>query len=95
MDLLMQQLRRLVRYLMPCEPRCFSIMGEMLSGPMALEDLLFFMACLTWISVMIISGSSDFLRRLRLMFLASLVGIVVALGVNCLLNMFAIFLGLL
>ena len=33
MDLLMQQLRRLVRYLMPCEPRCFSIMGEMLSGP--------------------------------------------------------------
>ena len=66
----------------------FQHYGRDVVRPMALDDLLFLIACLTWISVIIISGSSDFLRRLRLMFLASLVGNVVALGVKCLLNMF-------
>ena len=70
-------------------------MGERPSGPHALELFDFLMAVLVWSSVMLIGLSLDGFLKARRVFLDSLEGFKVELGVYWRLRLFAIFLGLL
>ena len=56
----MLQLKMFVRNFIPFCPICFSIIGEILSGPMALEFLAFFMALQVCSVVKTTSGSDVF-----------------------------------
>ncbi len=51
MEVLMVVLKRLARKSCPLLPRCLSMMGEIPSGPTALEFFEALMASLTWLAV--------------------------------------------
>ena len=55
------------------------MIGEILSGPMALKDLAFLLAFFTWSWVMTMYGSLVFILSFLKRFLNSLVGFVVCL----------------
>ena len=78
---------------MPWGPRCFIIIGEISSGPMALEFFDFFIAFIVCSTVMAMSGLEDFFLIFLRSFLNSLVGLVVAPGVYWELNFDASFFG--
>lgn len=88
-------LKRFVRKFIPLIPKCLSMIGEMPSGPMALEFLEFLIAFNVCCVVMRMSGSGDFFQIFLRRLLNSFVGLVEELGVYCLLNWVASFLLLL
>ena len=75
-----------VKYCIPKLPRCFNMIGDTLSGPMALEFFDFLMAFLVCSQVIMIFWSVGFF----LIFLSTLLNLLVGLrfefGVNCLLK---------
>ena len=76
--MLRARLKTVVKYWIPLFPRCFNMIGEVLSCPSALEFLLILIASFTVSGWMLISGSvgglPSFLEVLRLSLVGGLVG---------------------
>lgn len=84
----------LVRNSIPVGPKCFNIIGEIPSGPIALEFLDFLIDSIVWAVVMVCIGSDIVFLMFLIVCRVSLVGLVVAFGVYCRLNWSAMYFGL-
>ena len=83
MAVLMVVLKSLARKSIPLLPRCLSMMGEIPSGPTALEFLETLMASLTWAAVKLYTLSALFCLIFLMVHLKGLVGFLEAGGVYC------------
>ena len=86
-----ERLKMLVRYSSPSGPRCLRWRLNILSGPIALEDLACFIASLVSDAVIIVAPDVVFLCDSLKMVLVSLELVCLETDVYCLLKLFTIF----